>query len=184
MDIEYTTPKSQPTIGIVPFLLGTEAFVIRIANILSRSFFFIMASLVVTQVVLRYGFSQSIMGANEIAVILFAYTTSLGAAVAIAKREHITICWFAEQMPPTVRKLLDLLVLCLLFAINYVIFIHSLDWIETTGHTNIPLLQVPRWWAQAAVPLCTTLSMFFCGIKIAVGVIDTDTLGKSWLGED
>ncbi|MGF1735789.1 TRAP transporter small permease [Photobacterium satsumensis] len=154
------------------------------ANIFSRTCFFIMAALVVAQVVLRYGFSQSIMGANEIAVILFAYTTSFGAAVAIAKREHITISWFAEQMPTPIRKALDLSVIVLLFAINYVIFTYSLEWIETTGHTNIPLLQVPRWWAQAAVPLCTALSMFFCGIKIIVGLLDTNTLGKSWLGED
>ena len=39
-----------------------------------------MFSLVVTQVVLRYGFRESIGGANELATILFAYTSALGIA--------------------------------------------------------------------------------------------------------
>ena len=43
----------------------------------------IMFALVVTQVALRYGFNESIGGANELATILFAYTQAAGAPMYI-----------------------------------------------------------------------------------------------------
>ena len=64
--------------------------------------------LVMTLVVLRYGFNTTIVGANEFIVILFIYTSAIGAAVIIGKKEHIAITYFIDKLPTSVRSIVDI----------------------------------------------------------------------------
>jgi len=146
--------------------------------------FLVMFALVVTQVVLRYGFNESIGGANELATILFAYTSALGIAVGIAKREHMAISWFTERLPPAPKKAVDVLGLILLALINIVIFWYSLRWIDITGSRMISVLHVPRWTAQIAIPIGTGASAVFCFIKLWLGLKGEEELGVPWMQDD
>ena len=146
--------------------------------------FLIMFVLIVTQVALRYGFNESIGGANELATILFAYTSALGIAVGIAKRDHMAISWFTERLPPTSRKVIDVIGLILLALINIVIFWYSLRWIGITGSRMISVLQVPRWTAQIAIPIGTGASVVFCFIKLWLGFRGDEELGVPWMQDD
>jgi TRAP-type C4-dicarboxylate transport system permease small subunit len=143
-----------------------------------------MFALVVTQVALRYGFNESIGGANELATILFAYTSALGIAVGIAKRDHMAISWFAERLPPTSRKVIDVIGLILLAFINIVIFWYSIRWIGITGSRMISVLQVPRWTAQIAIPIGTGASVVFCFIKLWLGIRGDEELGVPWMQDN
>jgi len=146
--------------------------------------FLIMFVLIVTQVALRYGFNESIGGANELATILFAYTSALGIAVGIAKRDHMAISWFTERLPPRSRKVIDVVGLILLALINIIIFWYSLRWIGITGSRMISVLQVPRWTAQIAIPIGTGTSVVFCFIKLWLGLRGDEELGVSWMQDD
>ena len=146
--------------------------------------FLIMFGLVVTQVALRYGFNESIGGANELATILFAYTSALGIAVGIAKRDHMAISWFVERLPSRVRKVVDVIGLLLLALLNIVIFWYSLRWIDITGARMISVLHVPRWTAQVAIPIGAGASAVFCCIKLWLGLRGDEELGVSWMQDD
>ena len=146
--------------------------------------FFVMFVLVVTQVSLRYGFNESIGGANELATILFAYTSALGIAVGIAKRDHMAISWFTERFPSGLRKAVDVLGLVLLAILNLVIFWYSLRWIDITGSRMISVLHVPRWTAQIAIPIGTGASVMFCLIKLWLGLRGEEELGVPWMQDD
>ena len=50
---------------------------------------FVILATVATLVTLRYVFNSSITGASELIVIFFVYITSIGAALAIGKGEHL-----------------------------------------------------------------------------------------------
>jgi TRAP-type C4-dicarboxylate transport system permease small subunit len=139
---------------------------------------------VVTQVALRYGFNESIGGANELATILFAYTSALGIAVGIAKRDHMAISWFTERLPPKARKVIDVVGLVLLAILNIVIFWYSLRWIDITGSRMISVLHVPRWTAQIAIPIGTGASAIFCFIKLWLGLKGDEELGVPWMQDD
>jgi len=163
----------------------------RLEQILVRSLefsfsicFLIMFTLVVTQVALRYGFNESIGGANELATILFAYTSALGIAVGIAKRDHMAISWFTERLPLKARKVIDVLGLVLLAILNIVIFWYSLRWIDITGSRMISVLHVPRWTAQIAIPIGTGASAIFCFIKLWLGFKGDEELGVPWMQDD
>jgi len=146
--------------------------------------FLIMFGLVVTQVALRYGLNESIGGANELATILFAYTSALGIAVGIAKRDHMAISWFTERLPLRARKVVDVIGLFLLAILNLVIFWYSLRWIDITGSRLISVLHVPRWTAQIAIPIGAGTSAVFCCIKLWLGLKGDEELGVPWMQDD
>jgi TRAP-type C4-dicarboxylate transport system permease small subunit len=143
-----------------------------------------MLVLIIAQVVLRYGFSKSIGGANELATILFAYTSALGVAVGIAQREHMAITWFVMRLKPKARKAVDVVGLLLLAALNILAFCYSLHWIQATGTVMIPVLQVPRWTAEVAIPIGTGASALFCFTKLYLGFRGEEEFGISWTQED
>jgi TRAP-type C4-dicarboxylate transport system permease small subunit len=161
-----------------------EELLVRTLEVSFSICFLVMFVLVVTQVSLRYGLNESIGGANELATILFAYTSALGIAVGIAKRDHMAISWFTERFPPGVRKVVDVLGLVLLAILNLVIFWYSLRWIDITGSRMISVLHVPRWTAQIAIPIGTGASTVFCLIKLWLGLVRDEALGVPWMRDE
>ena len=158
-----------------------------LVRLLETSFgicFAVMFILVVTQVALRYGLNESIGGANELATILFAYTSALGIAVGIARRDHMAISWFTERLPAKARKVIDVFGLVLLAVLNLIIFWYSLRWIDVTGSRMISVLHVPRWTAQIAIPIGTGASAIFCCIKLWLGLKGDEELGVPWMRDD
>jgi TRAP-type C4-dicarboxylate transport system permease small subunit len=161
-----------------------ERILIRTLETVFCICFLVMFGLVVTQVALRYGLNESIGGANELATVLFGYTSALGIAVGIAKREHMAIPWFTDRLPPPARRAVDVIGLVLLAAINIVAFWYSFKWIDVTGSRMISVLQVPRWTAQIAIPIGTGASALFCLIKLYLGLKGDEELGVPWMQED
>ena len=161
-----------------------ETTLIRLLEITCGICFVVMFTLVVTQVALRYGFNESIGGANELATILFAYTSALGIAVGIARRDHMAISWFTERLGPKPRQVIDVIGLVLLALLNLVIFWYSIRWIDITGARMISVLQVPRWTAQIAIPIGTAASVVFCLIKLRLGLKGDEKLGVPWMRND
>jgi len=160
-----------------------EHILIRTLEIVFSVCLLLMLVLIVAQVLLRYGFNRSIGGANELATILFAYTSALGIAVAIAQREHMAISWFVLRLPPGPRKIVDALGWVLLATVNVVIFCYSIRWIGATGSGIIAVLQVPRWTSQIAIPIGTGASALFCFIKLYLGFRGEEEFGVFWTQE-
>ena len=158
-----------------------ELGLIKLLEITCGICFVVMFVLVVTQVALRYGFNESIGGANELATILFAYTSALGIAIGIARRDHMAISWFTERLGPRSRRIIDVIGLVLLALLNAVIFWYSIRWIDITGARMISVLQVPRWTAQIAIPIGTGASVVFCLIKLWLGFKGDEELGVPWM---
>jgi TRAP-type C4-dicarboxylate transport system permease small subunit len=48
----------------------------------------------------------------------------------------------------------------------------------------IPILQVPRWTAQMAIPISASASALFCFIKLYLGITGQEELGVLWTQED
>ena len=161
-----------------------ERILIKILEFACAICLLLMFTLVITQVILRYGFNGSVSGANELATILFAYTSAFGVAIAIARREHMTISWFAMRLPPRPRKIVDVVGLVLLASLNLIILYYSIKWIRTTGNGMISVLQVPRWTSQIAIPIGTGASALFCIIKLYLGLRKEEELGIPWTQED
>ena len=131
-----------------------DRVVIKAAEFAIVAALIVIFVLVVLLVVLRYVFNSTIVGGNESIVVLFIYTTSIGAAVAVSRMEHIAISLLVDRLAHRWRKIMELVGFALIALINLVMVWYSLAiWIPLTGRFVLPALQLPQGYAQAAVPI-------------------------------
>lgn len=119
-------------------------------------------TLIITLVILRYGFNTTIIGANELVVILFIYSSALGAAVIVGQKEHIAITYFIDKLHPPVRKVVDILDFLLIALINGVMIVYSIGWIGKTGGYFTAMLRIPQAYTQIIVPVGCGAVILYC----------------------
>ena len=125
-----------------------------------------MFLIVVVLVILRYAFQSGLVGANETATVVFVYLSSLGAAIAVGRQEHIRVDLLSTRLGRRGGLALEASNLGLVAILNAVVAASSISWIATTGHIPMPVTQVPRYLMQASVPLGCGLATLYCGIKL------------------
>ena len=121
---------------------------------------------IVLLVILRYVFNTTVVGGNEGALIAFVYTTALGGALAVARREHIEIRYFVDRMPKGIQRFLGVLQLTLVAIVNFAIVWYSVVWIASTGTYLMPALQLPQVVAQLSVLVGSSLAFVYCLLGI------------------
>jgi TRAP-type C4-dicarboxylate transport system permease small subunit len=141
--------------------------------------FFTILMLTVVLVVLRYGFNTAIIGGNEAMEYLFIYTTAIGAAVALGKREHIKITYFVDKLPLAVKGVVNVLDLILIGFINGVMIWYSIPWIKSVGSFESPVLRIPNRIVQASVPIGCGLVILCCLCLMVTDVFEKKQEGFS-----
>ena len=115
--------------------------------------FFGMAILVMLLVILRYFFNSSIPGGNEALRFAFIYTTFIGSAVLVSRREHIAIHLATKRMPRPIRLCCDVLVHCIIAALSVYLIVLSIRWIAVTGKNLAEELKFPLRYIQVSLPI-------------------------------
>lgn len=134
--------------------------------------------LVIILVILRYGFNATIIGANELVVILFIYTSAIGAAVIIGNKEHIAITYFIDKLPPIARKIVDIINFLLIALLNGVIVWYAIRWINITGGYLTAVLRIQQVWAQIVVPIGCSIAILYCIFHIIIRIYPQKTKSK------
>jgi TRAP-type C4-dicarboxylate transport system permease small subunit len=141
---------------------ATENILTRVlVGIISLCFLSIIV-LVITLVILRYGFNSTIIGANEFVVILFIYTSVLGAAIVIGKKEHIAITYFFDKLPNSFKDAIYIFNLILIAILNGVMIWYSIRWISITGEYLTAVLRIQQAYAQTIVPIGCGVAILYC----------------------
>ena len=141
--------------------------------------FFTILMLTILLVILRYGFNTAIIGGNEAMEYLFIYTTAIGAAVALGKREHIKITYFVDKLPLAVKGVVNVLDLILIGFINGVMIWYSIPWIKSVGSFESPVLRIPNRIVQASVPIGCGLVILCCLCLMVTDVFEKKQEGFS-----
>jgi TRAP-type C4-dicarboxylate transport system permease small subunit len=158
-------------------LIETEKICTRLLEIIISFCFFCIISIVLTLVILRYGFNTTIVGANELVVILFIYTSALGAAVVIGKKEHISITYFVDKLPISFRKIVGIVSFLSIAFLNGVIIWYSIFWIKITGSYLTAVLRIQQAFAQIIVPIGCGLAILYCIYHIII-TLNSDMKNK------
>ena len=145
----------------------TEKLLTRLLEGIASLCLLAILVLIVILVTLRYVFNEGIVGANEFATILFVYTTAIGSAVAIGRREHISVDYLVEKLRPGSRRWADVGTLVLVAVINGVLLWQSFQWISITGSYIMPATLLPRVVVQVSVPIGCSLAIFYCFVRLA-----------------
>jgi len=138
------------------------------------SFFAIILLITIVQVGLRYLFNSSILGGNEAMEGLFIYTTAIGAAAAIQRRQHISINFFVLKLPPVFQRLVDALVHLLVAFLNGIMIYFSIGWISRVGSNESPVMRIPEWLFQISIPIGCSLVIIYCLVIIILDIWDEE----------
>ncbi len=163
-------------------LYRIEQFVSKLLEAIITFFFFIILSLTITMVIMRYGFNSAIIGGNEAMEYLFIYTTALGAAIAIGNDGHIKISFLIDKLQPPSRKFINIINYLLISFINVVMVWYSFPWILSTGYFESPVMRIPNWAVQITVPIGCFLAILFCLNHIVLEFLD-DKLSAAQKGK-
>lgn len=144
------------------WLVKTEKTITRLLEGFIAFCLLFIVIVIMTLVVLRYVFNTTIIGANEFIVILFIYTSAIGAAIIIGKKEHIAINYFIDKLPPSLRKIIDIINFILIGFINGVMIWYSVQWINITGNYLTAILKIQQAYAQIIVPIGCGIAILYC----------------------
>ena len=120
----------------------------------------IMIAIMVAQVVLRYGFSNSLLWAEEVVRFLMIWISLFAATVALWRRQHIAVDVLTTRLPERIQRVLGTVVE--LVTIAFVVTLSACGWtyLEVVEVTRSPALGITMNWIYLAVPI----SMGFMGI--------------------
>jgi len=151
-------------------LKKTEEILTNILDGAIAFFFAVILLSTIMQVILRYGFNASVLGAGETMEGLFIYTTSIGAAAAIRRRQHINISCLVTLLPLFARKVVDVLAHLLIAFINGVMIFFSINWIAKVGGNESPVMRIPEWIMQISIPLGCGLVILYCLLNVVLTI--------------
>lgn len=149
-----------------------ERILTRLLEVIVTLFFFIILTITVLFVLLRYGFNESIIGGNEAMEYLFIYTTAIGAAISVAHREHIKITYFVEKLPRLLQRIVDSIGLLLIAFLNAIMIWLGIPWIKTVGSFESPVLRIPNRFIQVSVPIGCSLVIVYCLYHILLNIFE------------
>jgi TRAP-type C4-dicarboxylate transport system permease small subunit len=152
-----------------------ESLLSRILEHLLTVTFMVIFALVILLVILRYLFSTTIVGGNEVTVQLFIYTTALGAAVGVARSEHIIVDSFVNYLPARLRHWLEIFNLALVGVLHGFLLKYSIEWVSAVGGNEHAVTHLPEGLVQIAVPIGCALTVLFCVTRIIVKLADRST---------
>lgn len=147
-------------------LLQLEDLLVRGLVFLLTAVFALIFLLVTVLVVMRYGFNRTIIGGAEAVVMLFIYTTALGASVDIARGKHIRIDTFVNLLPARLRNGIEVMNIILIGILQTALFYYSLQWIGVVGNSLDPVLRIPEAIVETAIPIGCLFSVMFCGTRL------------------
>jgi len=142
-------------------LILSQKILTKIIETILMIFFLVIISVTILLVILRYVFNKGIFGGNELISYLFIYTTAMGAAISIVKREHIKITYFIDKLSPTLRIIVDIIDHLLIIFINGIMIFYSLNWIKIAGVSESPTLRIPMYTVFMSIPIGCSLVIIY-----------------------
>jgi len=144
-----------------------EKILIKVLDAVVAVFFAAILFITLLQVTLRYGFNSGILGGNELMEFLFIYSTALGAAVAVRRRQHINISYFIEALPRALYRFVDAFGWLSVAFLNGILIWTSISWIRQVGGNESPVMRIPEWTVQISIPIGCGLVILYCLSNVA-----------------
>jgi tripartite ATP-independent transporter DctM subunit len=118
-------------------------------------------AIVLTGIVSRFWFDESLLWADEAAKLFLSLTAFVGGALAFRARHHTTVEFLTGKFSPRWKTSfaigIDLLVLVAAVVVGYV----SLDLLAISSTSNTPILQINAAWIVLPLTVGLTLTALF-----------------------
>lgn len=108
-----------------------------------------MTLVLFAQIIFRYFLKQPLIWSEELALVLMIWITFLGSALLLATKEHISIDFMVELMPPFWQRLTAVVAALLLLAFNVALMYGAWLVAQRTAGSTSPGLGVSMAWHYA-----------------------------------
>lgn len=114
----------------------------------------------------RYILNATPTWVEQLALLLVAYITFLGAAVGVRRQSHLSIDFLREAMPRAPRLLLRFV--SDLYVVVFGAFMAWQGWllVSTNLRRKIPMIGLSESWRAAPLAICGALMILFAGAAI------------------
>lgn len=139
-----------------------DAFISKTIKIVITALLILILCMVFIQTCLRYFFSSSIYGVDELITIFFIYASTLGVALALRRREHISIKNIIEKLPTSTSKILLKFNYVIIALFNIIVMYSSILWIKKTMFVTSQVTRLPFWVGSITLPISCLIVVFYC----------------------
>jgi TRAP-type transport system small permease protein len=128
---------------------------VGIAEFLCALLLIFIAVLTISQVIMRYVFSYPFTWSEELSIAAFIYLAFLGIGVAFAQNRHLWVEAFVDMLPPSVRKVVDGIVLGLTAGFLLLVGVLMVKVMFVTSKVGITTaaLEIPKALIYLSLPL-------------------------------
>jgi TRAP-type C4-dicarboxylate transport system permease small subunit len=138
-----------------------------------------MTLLVFASVLFRYVLNRPLAWSEELASLLFAWLTFVGAYVGFRTRSHIRIDTLTIFLPPVVRRVVRICVDLCVLALLAIFMWQGFRLTVTTWSLEFPAMEISRGYLYASLPIGACLMV----LAILLTRRDPDAAGqkKDWM---
>ena len=163
-------PSSLPR---VPLADSIDRMIQKIGHLIAWSYV-LLVLIIITQVVLRKGFSSGLIIFEELQWHLYAVGVMFGLSYAQTTNSHIRVDLFYSHFRAKTKNIIEILsILFMVLPFIAVIFIHSLDFVAESyrinEHSESPSGLPFRWLIKSVIPLSMGLLSPRCFISSLSG---------------
>lgn len=139
-----------------------DAFISKALENVITALLILILCMVFIQACLRYFFSSSIYKVDELITIFFIYASTLGVALALRRREHISIENFIAKLPTSKLKILLRFNYFIIALFNIIIIYLSIFWLKRTTFIVSQVTGLPFWVGGIMLPISCLIAVFYC----------------------
>lgn len=141
----------------IPIVDHLNSFVRRIGHIAAWANF-ILIGIILTQVVLRYGFNNGMVPLEELMWHFYAIALMFGLSFAVTNDSHIRVDLLHMTLSPKARHVIEIIgILFLLMPFIWVVFHNSIGWViqsYSVGESSQNPTGLPyRWIIKSVIPI-------------------------------
>ncbi|WP_018525567.1 TRAP transporter small permease [Alkalispirochaeta alkalica] len=120
-------------------------------EIVSAVFLSVTVSVVILNVILRYGFRSGLFWVEEVATTAFIWSVFIGAAAVYKRRMHIGIDLITRLFPESFQRVIAVLIDLMMVIINGYVCYLSVLMIQSNRLKTTPVLNIPAVYVNLAI---------------------------------
>ena len=126
---------------------------VALETALAGGLLFVVFLVVLTQVLMRYGFGWPNPWSEELSRFCFIWLSMLGAALAVERKSHFGFDQAVRKLSPEQYRWARRFATAAVAAVSALLIVSGLALVQLTGAQYSPALDIPMSWVYASVPV-------------------------------
>ncbi len=127
-------------------------------------------AITVVQVFCRYILGFSLFWSDELATVLFAWVTFLGAGSAMRRRELVGVDFITKTLPGRLRNLVAAAQQLLIVAFLAIVLVYGVELMRGSAEVESPTLQISMAWPYLSVVVGAAVMILHALVALARSV--------------